>query len=99
MPTIIKCKMLDLVVAVSPPVAALIVVTVILCSFYNYEKLWKAEPESMAWATGDSDLFRSAYQRETGHYAKYEDSEPDLEEALLARHFDQSVSDKTEICV
>ncbi len=99
MPVIIKCKMLDLVVAVSPPVAVLIVVTVILCSFYNYEKLWKAEPESMAWATGDSDLFRSAYRREICHYTKYEDSEPDLEETLLARHFDQSVSDKTEICV
>ena len=88
--------MLDLVVAVSPPVAALIAVTVILCSFYNYEKLWKAESESMAWATGDSDLFRSAHQRGIGRYVKYEDSEPDLEEALLTRH---AVSDKTEICV
>ena len=88
--------MLDLVVAVSPPVAALIAVTVILCSFYNYEKLWKAESESMAWAMGDSDLFRSAHQRGIGRYVKYEDSEPDLEEALLTRH---AVSDKTEICV
>lgn len=99
MPAIIKCKMLDLVIAVSPPVTALIAVTVILCSFYNYEKLWKAESESMAWATGDSDLFRSAHQSEIGRYAKYEDSESDLEEALLAHHFDQAVSDKTEICV
>ena len=85
-PTIIKYEMLDLIVAISPPVAALIAVTVILCSFYKYEKLWKAEPESMAWATGDSDLFRSAHQRGADIYTRYEDSEPDLEEALLGQY-------------
>ena len=70
--------MLDLVVGASPPLAALIVVTVILCSFYNYKKFCKAEPENMAWAT-DADLFSSCY-------AKYEDTEPDIEEALLSEY-------------
>ena len=78
MSAIIKYKMLDLVVGASPPVAAFIVVTMILCSFYNYKKFCKAEPRNMAWAT-DSDLLSAPY-------AKYEDSEPDLEEALLSEY-------------
>ena len=74
--------MLDLVVAVSPSVAALLVVTIVLCSLYKYDKL-HGEPGGTTQVSGDSDLFASALQREIHQYREYEDADPDLEEALL----------------